>query len=79
MENKKNDATKHTTGTKAKGGRKGKRKDKLVVAKLAQQMSRTEWWWLEQLWKGDLGAEMKRAEAKCHGLQAKDFVVNNDD
>ena len=43
------------------------------------KMSHSERWWLEELWSGSLEGEMRHAEAKCSRVQAKDFVVDDDD
>ena len=42
------------------------------------QLSRNEWWWLNELWSGALVAELRRAEGKCFKVQAKNFVLDED-
>ena len=72
-------ATEHTGGTRSKGAMKGKREDKQVIPKPWEALSRDEWWWLQELRSGKLYERMLDAESKCHRVQAKDFVVSDDD
>ena len=44
-----------------------------------RKMNDKEWWWLRELRSGRLRKEMQRAAGKCHRVQAKDFVVNDDE
>jgi len=74
----KSGATEHTGGTGSKGAVKAKREDKQVIPKPWAVLSDTERWWLRQLWSGNLFAEIRRAESKCHRVQAPDFAVNDD-
>ena len=39
------------------------------------QMSRTERWWLQELWSGSLRRVLDEAEAKCHRVQAGHFRI----
>ena len=73
----KSGAAEHTDGTGA--GKKGQTKGKSVTPKPWSKMSRNDRWYLQALWSGSLGAEMRRAEGKCSKVQAKDFVVGEED
>ena len=42
-------------------------------------MTRDEQRWLHELWSGSLLAQMRRAESKCYKVQAKEFVVDEED
>ena len=76
---------KQLQASKGKGGGKGKehRKDgtkgKKTTPKSFHQMSRDEWWWLEELSSGRLLQRKQDAEAKCGKVQAPDFVMKSDD
>ena len=75
----KSGATEHTGGTGSKGAMKGKREDKQVIPKPWEGLSFDERWWLQELWSDKLSDRMLDAESKCHRVQAKDFVVSDDD
>ena len=42
-------------------------------------MSESERWWLEEYWNGNLWRAMRRAEAKCHMVEAGPFSIRDDD
>ena len=65
-------AAEHTGGTGSSS------EDKQVIPKAWDVMSTDERWWLKELWSGNLEAWMRHAERKCHRVQAKDLVVNDD-
>ena len=61
------------------GAAKGEKKGKSVRPKPLSEMSYNDRWYLEKLWSGSLLNEMRRAEGKCSKLQAKDFVVDEEE
>ena len=58
----------------SKGKGKGKGKPKSWG-----EMSRSEKWWLEELWEGRLRKQMDEAEGKCHRIQAPRFFLDERD
>ena len=61
------------------GAAKGEKKGKSVRPKPWSEMSYNDRWYLEKLWSGSLLTEMRRAEGKCSKVQAKDFVVDEEE
>ena len=59
--------------------RKRRKKGESVTPKSWSQMTRDERWWLNELWSGSLLTQLRRAEGKCYKVQAKDFVVDEED
>ena len=59
--------------------RKGHKKGESVTPKSWSELTRDEQRWLHELWSGSLLAELRRAEGKCYKVQAKDFVVDEED
>ena len=57
----------------------GHKKSTSVTPKPWSDMSRNDRWYLNALWSGALYAEMRHAESKCSKVQAKPFVVSEDD
>ena len=60
---------------KGKAEGTGRSKRKSLPPKAFEEMTRSEQWWLRELWSGRLRAELERAEELCSGAQAKDFNV----
>ena len=57
----------------------GKGKNRKSVRQKIAEMPYNERWYLENLWSGRLLSEMRRAEGKCFKVQAKDFVVDEEE
>ena len=76
---------KQLRASKGKGQGKGKSKGKRGASEHTLQprtwddISRSERWWLEQYWKGNLWRARKRAEAKCHKVEAAPFSIGDAD
>ena len=75
------DLEKQLNAFKGKGGgaSKGKGGGKQVRPKPWESMTWDERMWLQELWAGRLETAKLTAESKCHRVQARDFVVNDDD
>ena len=43
-----------------------------------EDMTSVERWWLYELWRGNLKRDKEDAEARCHRVQAADFVIYDD-
>ena len=41
-------------------------------------MTRNDWWYLRELWNGNLLAAKKEAESKCSAVEADPFRVEGD-
>ena len=59
--------------------RKRRKTDESVTPKSWSELTRDEQRWLHELWSGSLLAQMRRAESKCYKVQAKEFVVDEED
>ena len=87
------DLEKRLLASKGKGQGKGKDKTKrgasehtargasehTLLPKTWHDMSRSERRWLQDYWNGNLWHALRRAESKCHRVQAAPFSIRDDD
>ena len=83
---------KRLLASKGKGQGKGKDKTKrgasehtargasepTLPPKTWDEMSRSERWWLQEYWNGNLLRAMQRAESKCHKVEAPPFRIGEE-
>ena len=70
------DLQKQLRAAKGRGTRKGKTK---ATPRVWNDKTGHEKWWLFELWAGRLRTAVDEAEAKCHRVQARPFVMGEQD